>query len=227
MIDVDALFFRISERWKLFVCFAVIGMLTAGVYCFHIAKPQYQAVSKMYLRNRSDSAINLSEIRIASAIAGDYRELMRTWEVVEEVSANLSLDRPVWQLSGMVSLDNPINTRVLYVTVTSTDPAEARDIANEYANVTSERIAQVMRVEKPIIISTALLPEEPISFNKGAGIVAGAVCGLLLATAIVLLQYLSDDKVRAADDLQLAELDSLAVVPLNRLTEKDDRSRMT
>ena len=84
--------------------------------------------------SRTDSAINLSDLQIGSYLTSDYQEVFKTWEVHEQVLQNLGLDYEYEQLENMLSITNPADTRVLYITVNSDDPEEATAMANEYAD---------------------------------------------------------------------------------------------
>ena len=71
---------------------------------------------------------------------------LKTWEVHEQVLQNLGLDYTYEQLEGMLTISNPSDTRMLYITVSSADPVEATNIANEYANVARDYIYRMMAV---------------------------------------------------------------------------------
>ena len=78
------------------------------------------------------------------------------WEVHEEVISNLGL--PIADSdAGHAPVVNDTDTRMLDITVTSADPQEAADIANEYAQVASQYIAETMATDKPNIMSVALV----------------------------------------------------------------------
>lgn len=66
---------------------------------------------------------------------------------------------------------------MLDITVTSPDPQEAADIANEYAQVASQYIADTMATDKPNIMSVALVPSNPVSPNRTRNIMLGFLLG--------------------------------------------------
>lgn len=82
---------------------------------------------------------------------------------------------PILQLSNMVSVTNPQDTRILYVAVQSSDPQEAKDLADTYAQVAREFIAVKMDTEQPNIFEEALLPSRPSSPNKSKNVLFGFV----------------------------------------------------
>ena len=72
-------------------------------------------------------------------------------EVHEAVISNLNLPYSYSQMKNMLSVVNASDTRMLDITVTSPSPTEAAAIANEYAEVASQYIADTMATDKPIL----------------------------------------------------------------------------
>ena len=130
-IDLMEVLLRLLEKWKLIIAGALVGAVLMAMYSFILATPMYEATSKLYVLNSSDSAINLSDLQIGSYLTSDYMEVFDTWEVNEMVRQNLNLSYTREELADMLTLTNPSNTRILNITVTSSDPQEAADIANE------------------------------------------------------------------------------------------------
>lgn len=215
-VDLVELFLRIVERWKYVVAGALIGTLIMGIYSFILASPKYEAVSKLYVLTSSDSAINLSDLQIGSYLTSDYTEVFETWEVHEIVRQNLGLKYTRDELSEMLEISNPNDSRVLYITVTSNDPQEAAALANEYAAVARQFISTTMRTDAPSEFSEALVPEEPVSPRKALNVVLGFVLGAFAVCAVVVVQFLMDDKIKTAEDIRrYTGLPTLAVVPDN------------
>ena len=214
-INLIELFYKLLENFVIIAVVAVLCAIIAGVYSFFIATPKYQAVAKLYVVNSKDSALNLSDLQIGSYLTSDYQEVFRTWEVHEMVIQELGLDYSYRQVEGMLTISNPSGTRILNITVTSDDPMEATDIANTYANVAKKYISQTMATDEPNILSIALEPTVPISPNKTQNVLIAFLLGGFLAVGIITLQFVMDDKIRTADDIQrFANMATLAAVPV-------------
>lgn len=132
-IDLVELLYRLIEKWKIIVLACLFGALIAAVCTFYFITPMYTATSKLYVVNAKDSAINLSDLQIGNYLASDYTEVFSNWHVHEMVLQRLGLDYTYSQLAEMVSVENPKDTRILYVNVVSDDPQEAKDMADTYA----------------------------------------------------------------------------------------------
>ena len=213
-IDLLELFFYLLERIKILIGAALLGAAIMAAVSFFVLTPMYEATAKLYVVNNSDSAINLSDLQIGSYLTNDYQEVFKTWEVHEAVLQNLGLDYEYEELQSRLSVSNPSDTRILYVTVKSEDPIEATLMANEYATVAKGFIHETMASEEPSIFSTALEPLDPVSPRKKLNTAIGGMVGMLLAAAILVVRFVMDDKIRTADDIsKYIGVPTLAIVP--------------
>lgn len=225
-IDLVELFFRLLASWKMILCFAVALAIASAVITQFFITPMYQATTSIYVLSR-DSAVNLSELNLGTALTNDYIKVFNMWEVHAKVKENLSLDYTYRQLSRHLSVMNSTNTRILEISFTSPSPEEARDVANMYAKVACDFIEETMSTDRPNIMSSALLPTSPISPNKTRNIMIGFFLGAVLAAGIVVLRYLMDDKYKTADDIRkYTGLNTLAAIPDEEDLDEDlDRGR--
>jgi len=219
-IDLLELFYRLLERFKYIAAAALAGALLAAIYSFILAVPMYEATAKLYVLNAGDSAVNLADLQIGTYLASDYQEVFSTWEVHQMVVENLGLTHSHREMQAMLSISNPKDTRILEITVSNSSPAEAASIANEYASVARKFISEKMSTEQPNVLSVALEPTYLSSPNKSRNIVIGFVLGAMLACAVFVVQFLMDDRIRTADDIErYIGLPTLAIVP-----EQDKRA---
>lgn len=213
-INLIELLYHLMDNLKYIIGTAILCAALAASYVFFIADPVYEATSKLYVMSNGDSAINLSDLQIGSYLTNDYQEVFKTWEVHEMVIENLNLDVSYSTLSQMLTVTNPTDTRILSITVRAGDAQLATDIANEYAAVVKKYISQTMATEEPNILSVALKPNHPISPTKTRDILLGLILGAVLASAIIIVRFLMDDRIKSPDDLQkYVGLDTLAVIP--------------
>lgn len=158
---------------------------------------------------------SLSDLQIGSNLAADYQEVFKNWHVHELVDKRLGLDYSYTKLSNMISISNPTNTHVIYVSVKSRDPQEAKSIADTYAQVAREFIAAKMDMREPNIFEEAKLPDVPVSPRKVRDIVIGFLLGALLAMAVITVRFINDDRVMSTDDIaKVGGLTTLGLIPL-------------
>ena len=214
-IDLVELFYRLIEKAKIIIACALIGAVLMGAYTYFMVTPTYTATSKLYVLNSSGSAINLSDLQIGSYLATDYMEVFKNWHVHEMVIQQLGLSYSYNQLASMLSVSNPTNTRIMYITVTSTSPQEAKLIADTYAQVAREFIATTMDTEEPNLFEEALLPTSPSAPSKTKNIMLGFLLGFVLAAGVITVRFITDDKIRSAEDIErYVGLPTLGAMPV-------------
>lgn len=212
-IDLVELLIRFLDKWYWIVIAALIGTAIFAVYTFRFVTPQYQSTAKLYVVNSKNSAINLSDLQISNYLTKDYKEVFTNWHVHERVIEQLNLPYTYSQLNRMVSVNNPSDTRILYITVTSPSAQEAKLMADMYAKVACEFIAVKMDQEQPNIFEEARIPTTPSSPNKARNLIIGFILGAMLAIGIITIQFISDDRVRTPEDIdKLLNLPTLGVV---------------
>lgn len=214
-LDLQELLYRLAASWQLILCMSAAMAIVFVVCAACFITPVYEATAVLYVLNRNDSVLNFSDLQLGTALAKDYLKVFSMWEVHEEVIANLDLPYTYKEMKRMLSVVNDADTRMLDITVTSSDADEAAAIANEYAKVASAYIADTMRTEQPSIMSAALAPSAPVRPSKVRSLLFGFVFGAFFACAYVVVKLRLDDQYKTAEDIRrYAGLPTLAVVPI-------------
>ena len=213
-IDLVALFYRFLEKAHWIVLAALAGAAIAFAIVNYLVTPIYQATAKIYIVG-SDTTISLTDLQIGSNLAADYKEVFKNWHVHELVDKRLDLDYSYTKLSQMVTATNPSGTHVLYVSVQSPDPNEAKLMADTYAQVAREFIAAKMDMREPNVFEEARMPTQPVTPQKTRDIIIGFIIGALLAIAIITINFISDDRIRTTEDIEkVGKLPTLGLIPL-------------
>lgn len=219
-IDLLELLYALLGKWREIAAATVACALIAAIGVLFFVTPKYQASSTIYVISRKDSAINISDLQIGTALTDDYIQVFHMWEVQEKVISNLDLPYTYSQLDKMLSVTNASNTRMLEIIVTSESAQEAADIANEYAEVVQDYIAKKMATDKPPIMSTALVPTVPVSPNKTKSILLGALLGFAVSAGVIVVITLLDDTYKTTEDIKkYTGLVTMAVIPLEKSDE--------
>lgn len=168
-----------------------------------------------WVRREADIRLKIDFDSFIKAPTSDYIKVFKMWEVHEEVISNLNLPYSYKQMQQMLTVANDTGTRMLDITVTSPSPQEAMKIANEYAKVASQYIAETMSTDKPNIMSVALMPTNPVSPNKTRNVMLGALLGFALGAGFVTFRLITDDTYKTAEDIRkYTGFATLAVVPI-------------
>lgn len=218
-VDVIALLGRVAGKIHWILLAGLIGALIAWFYVSRMVTPVYEATSKIYIAG-SDTTISLSDLQLGSTLATDYQEVFRIWHVHEMVDERLDLDYSYSKLQGMVSVSNPKNSHLLYINIRSSDPEEAKLLADTYAEVVQDYITNKMELRKPQILEKARTPYSPVYPNVRETVVRGFLAGVLGMLVLLVLVFLLDDRIRSADDItRAAGLPTFGVVPCQNMAK--------
>ena len=171
-IDLIGLFFAILEKFWLVAICAIMGALVMG-WMAGKGVTMYTATSKLYIVDTSSGSLNISNLQLGTVLTLDYQEVFKTWEVHEMVIDDLELPYTYSEMQSMLTITNPEDTRILYITVPYPDAKMAADIANSYAKAAKQFIINTMRGEEPSSFSIALEPSVGRSVSRSNRIIMG------------------------------------------------------
>lgn len=212
VFDLIGLLFHILESAKFVLTAIILCMALYGCSAF-FSTPAYVATAKLYV---SDPDMDIHDLQIASALVMDYREIFKTWEVHEAVRKDLNLPYSNDQMQSMLSITNPRDTRVLYITITHADAQMAAGIANAYAKAFRSFAAEMYH-KIPVDISIAPVPVKPQSGGIGSHLLKGCLTGLMLSIVFLTLAFILDESPRTPEDiLKYNGIPTLAVVPIGK-----------
>jgi len=222
-IDLIGLMFYIIEKFWIVLLAAIVAAGAMG-YMATKAVPTYTATSKLYIVNPTSASINMMDLQLGTVLTLDYQEVFKTWEVHEMVREELNLPFSYEQMQSIMTVSNPEDTRVLYITVRFSDAQMAADIANAYARAAKEFIINTMRGEEPSDFSIALVPGTAYIKSKVSELIKGFLLGSVLAVGVLTLLFVLDDRPRTPEDISTyGGIPTLAVLPSTRQMRKDAR----
>ncbi len=215
-IDLMLLFRSIVARIWMVILAGVICGLTAYIVSNFLMTEKYVSKAQLYVINRQDEGnMTYSDIQSSTQLVKDYKVLIVSRPVVEQVISNLDLDMTTSQLVENVSVSIALDSRVLVVTVTDTDPYMAKKIVDNLADISAVRICDVMEIEGVNIIEYGNVPTEPASPNVGKFTMIGIAAGLFLACVIIIINTIMDDSVKTSEDIEkYLGLSTLALIPV-------------
>ena len=215
-IDVLALLQKLWTRkvFILFTAFYVAAFSFLVTYFF--IQPTYTSTTRIYVVNQATDNNNLSaqDLQAGTYLANDYKEIITSNDVLSEVIKDEKLNLSEAELSKMVSVNIPTDTRLISISVNAKTGQDAQTLANKVREVASEKIKNVTKVEDVTTLEEAKLPESPSSPNIKRNVLLGAVLGGFLAVVGVLVREILDDRVRRPEDVEDAlGMTLLGIVP--------------
>lgn len=216
-IDLRQVAIQILDKIVIIILAGIIGALAMLIYSKVFAKPVYTSTTNLYVISRqNDTTTTYSDVQTSTLLVKDFKVLVTSRTVTEQVISELGLDMTATQLANSVTVAAQSDTRVLEISVDNTDPYLAKSIADKLADVSSEFISSIMQIEKISTIDKAEVAAYPTSPNTTKNVLIGGAIGVILALAIVIIRMLMDDTVKNSDDIErYFGISTLALIPLS------------
>lgn len=219
-IDLRGLFGAILNRLTIIILVSILVAGIAFAYTQYFIDPQYVSTTKVYILSKQDTEENVldtSDLAFATYLANDYRILLKSEPVLEEVKKELNLDQSISTLESMITVElAEEESRIMEISVTSTDPKLAKKIADKVRDLANEKTKNVMGgVEAVNAVDEANLPTLPASPNVEKNTMMGFIIGFALSVLVVVVSFILDDTIKTPDDIEKRlGVSVLASIPL-------------
>ena len=228
-IDLVELLGVILHNLWIIIVSGVIVAAVALLVSYFIITPKYESVTKIYVISKTNAdTMTYSDLQAGSTLTKDYKELVKSRPVLEEVLAETGIDVELKNLEAQITVEVPTDTRIVSITVEDKDPYEARIIADSVRIAASKHIQEVMNTEAVNVVEEASLPIEKSSPSILKNTAIGYAVGLFLAIAIVIINYIMDDTIKTPDDVEkFLGVSVLGSIPYseNDLSDKAEMER--
>lgn len=228
-IDLVELLGVILHNLWIIIVSGVIVAAVALLVSYFIITPKYESVTKIYVISKTNAdTMTYSDLQAGSTLTKDYKELVKSRPVLEEVLAETGIDVELKDLEEQITVEVPTDTRIVSITVEDKDPYEARIIADSVRIAAAKHIQEVMDTEAVNVVEEASLPIEKSSPSILKNTAIGYAVGLFLAIAIVIINYIMDDTIKTPDDVEkFLGVSVLGSIPYseNDLSDKAEMER--
>lgn len=223
-IDLLEIFGVLLSRIWLILLVGVLFAGGTGVFCKFIVTPIYTSTTQLCILSNTTSISSLTDLAIGTQLTQDYIVVTQSRPVVEKVIDNLELDMTYEELLAVTSVSNPTDTRILSISVTNPDPTLAKQIVDQYAQVSRKRIAELMDINEPGIIEEGHVAERKTSPTTTKNAMVAGILGVLLASAIVIVRHMLDDTIKSSEDIErYLGLNTLGILPIEENALKEEQ----
>lgn len=213
-IDLLQLLLALRHRLWLIILAAIVCGGLAGAYSKFILTPQYTSTAMMYILTKETTLTSLADLQIGSQLTKDYTVIINSRPVLEEVIQKNGLLLTYEQMKKKVQIDNPADTRILYVSVQDPDPYLAKTLADDVAMTSSQYIGDIMEMVPPKLIENSVVAQYQSSPGNRRNALLGAMAGILLTCGLVVLKVIMNDTIRTEEDVaRYLDITVLAMVP--------------
>ena len=213
-IDLVQLFYELRRHLVLLILATILGGGLGFAISRFVLTPTYTSTSMIYVMSKETTLTSLADLQIGSQLTQDYKVLVTSRTVMEDVIQKLGLKYDYATLRRKVTLDNPSNTRILNISVLDTDPKMAKQLTDAVADSASSYIADIMEQDPPKIIEYGEIPLHKTGPKTGRNTAIAALLFLMAAVAFVTIDMLTNDTIKTEDDIEnYFGLPVLAAIP--------------
>lgn len=208
---------ELIQYWRLIVqnriiigASTLVGLLIAAAITF-TTTPLYESQAQIFVSTPA-STLDISALATGSSFSQQrvksYAQIINSPKTLEPVIQRLNLKMDATTLSSMVTASAPLDTVLISLTVTDTDPKRAAKIANAVAEQFGITVGDLelygIGVDSPVKVSTvkdAMPADSPASPKKAINLALGLLLGFGLGIGLASLRKMLDNTVKNEDDL--------------------------
>ena len=200
-IDLKELFYFVKNKWVLLITITLVIYLLGMIYFLLFKKPIYKSYTTIILSG-SDSQITQSELTLNKNLVDTYAEIVKSRRVLEQVIDELDLDMTYEKLTNKISVSAVNNTEIIKITVTDTNPIEAKNIANVTANFFSKEVVKLYKMNNVNVLDEANESNNPYNINIVKQIIIYFFIGLIIGAGVLFIIFYFDRTIKSAEQVE-------------------------
>ncbi|GAA4379016.1 polysaccharide biosynthesis tyrosine autokinase [Agromyces bauzanensis] len=202
----------LHKSWVLVLACLLLGIGAAAVYSI-LVTAKYEATTELYVSVRSGDSAATGDLvqgtNFARQAVTSYVDVVDSAIVLDRVIEQLALDTTSGELAAKVEASSPLNTVLIEIVVTDSDPEAAAEIANavgsNFADVVVNDLekpeGEALSLVKIETIQPATVPESASSPNVPLNLALGALVGLAIGIGIAVLRSVLDTRIHSLHDI--------------------------
>lgn len=197
-INIKELCKYFLSKYYILLITIIISVLVGNIYLFYLQKPMYKSTTSLVLvsEENTSSSITQNDITLNNNLVSTYSEIIKSRTVLQDVIKNLNLNESVESLSNSVSVSSTTNTQLIKVEVRRKSSYEAKDIAQEIAQVFSEKIQNIYRIQNVSVIDEAEVAVNPYNMNIVKQNIIYILGGIILSIGIIFIIFYFDTSIK-------------------------------
>lgn len=222
-LDVIAVF-QTLVHYAWLIAFVGVGfaLISAVNTCLFVT-PQYTASVSMYVNNNTMTmtGISISDMTASTQVAKTYNALITSSKVLEAMLDEADItDLTADELAGKVSAVTVDDTQYVTISVVDSDPKRAAALASAFEVAVPEVLEEIVVGSAIRIVDSPKVPTMPSYPNVPRSIAAGALFGIVVGIAVVVLWSIMDNTLKSEDEIQEWSYPLLGVIPDHAIAKK-------
>ena len=214
-IDIKRMIEIVLERIVSIVVITLIFGLISFAFSNYFITRKYESSITLYVNNGRSFGENSggigqqkilsSDITASQQLVPTYIEMIKSNAVLDEVAEDVEKKTKKKYRAGsirdLLTVEAVANTEIIKVSVRTTDPGIAREIAYTISEIAPGKIQEFVEGSEVKIIDAAKISGNPVSPDVRMNTIIGALLGFVLSISFILLKELFDVRIKLVDDL--------------------------
>lgn len=194
-------YFKNKILWIILVVILVVGI--GNGYKALTRKPLYNSETSIILvSNNNQNTANLNELQANKNLVSTYSEIIKSRKVLEPVIENLFLDYSYNTLKSNVSVAAVGDTQLIKISVSDKDPYQAKQIADEIAEVFIKEVKDIYKLDNVKVVDRAVQANKPYNINYVKDNLIFIAIGLVLSSGIIFIIYYFDTTIKTSEEIE-------------------------
>lgn len=218
-IEISRVMKEFLRRWWFLLLSTILFGAMAYYATAYLMTPIYRTSSTIFIGREGELQYDLTiaDINLSQRLAIDYRQLIMTSFVLEEVITRLPLEYRDVRIGENLRVSIVEDSRFMYIFFDDPNPQRATNFVNTLSEVLREKSLEIFGVRNMRVVDFAQLPIAPVRPSVLNNTAAGGFLGLLFSGILLLLKLVYSDTVKGQEDIEKESgLPVLGIVPRMR-----------
>lgn len=186
----------------------IIIALTFGIGAFYVSVVHipdlYEAEATIFIGKEAGAIAEISfmDLRIGAQLIEDYKELIKTKTVRQEVLEKTGIQMDPLDLLDRVTVKTVQDSRFMIISVVDRNPNTAAYLSNTIAEVLIIKAEDVIGAKNIQIVDVATAGDKPISPNVLKNTALAVFTGLVFGLMAVILKILFETRINNQTDIE-------------------------
>lgn len=222
---------KITDLWalakrnlgKILGC-TIVGIVISAILTFFVITPKYSSQAQLLAQLPQENQPIGNGVNNNLMLINTYKDLVKSNLVIDDATEQLNkkyhYDLEEKEVNKAITVSQKENSQMFTIQAVSTDPVEAKNMANTVAEIFKKKAKKTMKVDSISITSRAVANDQPISPNKKLNLLLGAVIGFIISIIWIAISVLRDKTVKSEEWIvETLDIPILGMIP--SMSEKD------
>ena len=225
-LDLKELFNMFWSKKEHIAIITIICFIIGIIYTYFFVTPDYQARTTIVLAQssaktantpvESETTITTNDLTLNQKLVSTYSELIKSDHICRDVINHLELKKSETALKNSITVSTLKDTDLIEIKVTDAVPEQAKEIAEEIADVFIDKVANgVYHIDNVQVWDEAKVPTSPYNINHTKDMMIFVLMGLVISSVYVLIANMLDITVKSKEDIERkVEIPVLTQIPV-------------